>query len=152
MNPNDYNQTALDDSLSTEHFPERMTVWKEVLLWIAFLPAAGLGSTVVFWIANLFVWLGSSYYGDDTWFYHLWREVITNGACGYAFAYCGAYVAPRGKIAVAITLAGLVILISGISVLVSIRDHRWMELLGVASIIGGVVICAVQVAKGEQTF
>ena len=150
MNPSEYNLSELDAPSTAA--PVAMPLWKEVLLWIAFLPAAIAGSAVVFWTAKLLTWLGSSYYGDDTWLYVLVKHFITNAAYGYSFICCGAFVAPRGKTPVAVTLAGLILLVSGLSVLVSIIDHRWMDLLATAALITGAVVRGIQVAKGQHRF
>ncbi len=129
--------------------PPQMPVWKQVLLWIALLPGAFLGSIVVFWLAKIVTWLGSSYYGEDTWFHHIWTEVVTNGACGAAWVYCAAYIAPRAKITVAITFAAAVLFLTSISFYTAIAQREWMSLLGVVCLIAGAAMCAVTIARGE---
>ena len=129
-----------------------MPVWKQTLLWIAVLPGALLGSTVVFLGARLIMWLSSSFYYDDSLFHFIFREIFTNGICGAAFVYCGGYIAPRCKITVVITLAAITLFISSVSFFMAIAGHDWMHLLGTASLIAGAIVTAVSVAKGKAKF
>jgi hypothetical protein len=128
-------------------FPSRLPVWKEILLWIAFIPAALFASNIVFWLSLLVMWFGSNYYNWGIWFELLWHQVATNVMCGYSFVYIASYVAPRGKTQVAITLAAITIFFSGLSALFAIRDQQWMDLLGIACLISGSVVCAVQISR-----
>lgn len=133
--------------------PPPFPVWKQVLLWIAVLPGALLGSTVVYWLAHIVTWLGSSYTGDeDTWLHHIWSEVIRNGVCGAAWVYCAGYIAPRAKITVAITFAAALLFLSSLSFFNAIAQHEWMSLLGVVFLNAGAILCAVSVATRETTF
>ena len=128
-------------------FLSRLPLWKEILLWIAFIPAALFASNIVSWLSLLVMWFGSNYYSWGIWFELLWRQVATNFMCGYSFVYIGSYVVPRGKTPVAITLAAITIFFSGLSALFAIRDQQWMDLLGVACLISGNVACAVQISR-----
>ncbi len=130
----------------------RMPIWKQVLLWIAVLPGALFGSTITFWIMGLFSWLGSSRFGDDSWFYYIWRQIMTNGLCGAAFVYCAGYIAPKGKIATSITFAALTLLLSSLSFFTSINRREWMSVLGIVCLNAGAIITAVSVARGETSF
>jgi hypothetical protein len=148
MNDYDY-RTAGERQIESVSGSQRMPVWKEVLLWVAVLPGAFVGSTVAYWLMHGVMWLGSSRFGDDSWFYYIWKEVFTNGICGAAWVYCASFIAPRGKIAVSITFASLVLFISGISFFTSIARHEWMTLLGVIFLNVGAIVTAVSITTGE---
>jgi hypothetical protein len=94
--------------------PIEQPIWIQVLRWIAILPGAVIGACIITIISGIVMWLGSSRFGGDTWFDLIWRELITNGAGGAAFVYCAAWVAPKGKIPVAITFSSIVLFISGV--------------------------------------
>jgi len=136
----------------TEVSPKVMPIWKQALLWIAVLPGAVIGSTIAFWIMHLLWWLGSSRFGDDSWFYYIWREIVTNGFCGAAFVYCSGYIAPKGKIATVITFAALLLFLSSLPLFTSIGRREWMSVLGVVCLNAGAIITAVSVAKGNISF
>ena len=137
---------SVDQTLENPQMP----VWKWVLLWISVLPGALLGSTIVFCIAKSFIWFFSPYDGEETWLYILFNQFLLNVACGYSLVCCGAFIAPSRKITVAIVLASLVLFLSGIPVAINIRDHRWMDLFRIGSLLAGAIMCAVFIAKGEQ--
>jgi hypothetical protein len=134
--------------------PAEMPVWKQVLLWIAVLPGALISSTVVFWIANLMMWFTSSYYDDDSWFdswgQAYFAQILPNGGWGYALVFCAAYIAPRAKITVAIVFAAVCLSLVTLSSVVCIRDHKWLDLVGVIALLVGGIIAAVSIATGQQ--
>lgn len=130
--------------------PPVMPIWKQTLLWIAVLPGAFVGSTVVYWIAKVVMWLTSSYYGDDSWLHVIFAQIMPNAASSYALVFCAAYIAPRAKITVAIVFAAACLSLVTISALIYIRDHRWLDLVGVISLLAGAVVAAVSITTGEQ--
>ena len=129
--------------------PIEQPIWIQVLRWIALLPGAAIGACIVTIISGIVMWLGSSRFGNDTWFDLIWRELITNGACGAAFVFCATWVAPKGKIPVAITFSSIVLFISGVACLPVIAEKDWMSLIGlVATNIGSIAI-SVGITRGE---
>lgn len=102
-------------------------LWQTVLRWIAVLPGAVAGMILAGIIFALINWLASSRYGDDTWFFYLWHNGVRAAAEGGAFVWIGAYIAPQGEKVVGIVLAGLILLLSGWSLIYLVHQEEWMN-------------------------
>ncbi len=135
-----------------EEIKAEAPVWKAVLLWVAVLPAALLANVAAYWLMSACWWLSGSMNGNDSRMFTFLMTAVTHGLSGYALSYAGAWVAPSGKYVVALSLAGLLILFSGVGIIVSIRDHQWMYLFKIASTIAGSVIAVVHVNADPPKF
>ncbi len=134
-----------EERLTSQEMPK----WKEILLWIVLLPGAFLGSTLAYWAARLFNWLGSSVSGDSTWWQLISGEILTNGVAGWAWVYSSSFIAPRYKKITAICFAAVLLFLSGIPAMRRISAQDWMGLLGTLSFTAGGIIVAVYISKGE---
>ena len=139
-----YGETAEADEVS-----QGQPLWIEVLRWIGVLPGAVLGAGIIHILSKVVMWLGSSRFGDDTWFDLIWREVITNGVYGAAIVGCAFYIAPRGKAIVATVFAGFVLFLSGFPLFVAIGAEVWMGLVGIVFMNVGSVWMTITAWSGE---
>ena len=103
---------------------------KITMRWIAFLPAAIIAAFIGHFLMRLFSLLGSSRYGDDSWWSYIWSEFLANGAFGAAFVYAGCYVAPSQKKGVGIALAAVLLFLSGAAFFVNLSMKEWMGIWG----------------------
>ena len=124
-------------------------IWIQVLRWIAILPGAIIGAGIVNIISGIVMWLGSSRFGDETWFDLIWRQLITNGAYGAAFVFCAAWIAPKGKIPIAITFSAIVLFISGVACVPTIAEKDWLSLVGLVAMNVGSIVISVGITRGE---
>ena len=127
----DFDIETYGESVDPDEHSLRQPLWIEVLRWIGVLPGAVLGAGIIHVLSKVVMWLGSSRFGDDTWFDLIWREVITNGVYGAAIVGCAFYIAPRGKAIVATVFAGLVLFLSGFLFFVAFGAEQWMSLVGI---------------------
>ena len=127
----DFDLERYGESTEADEVSRSQTLWIEVLRWVGVLPGAILGAGIIHILSKVVMWLGSSRFGDDTWFDLIWREVITNGVYGAAIVGCAFYIAPRGKAIVATVFAGLVLFLSGFLFFVAIGAEQWMGLAGI---------------------
>lgn len=127
----------------------RQSLWLQALRWLLTLPAAILGSILAYWVVRLFMWLGSSRFGDESWLEYFLREILASGAMGAAFVYCPALVAPRYKKATAIAAAGVVLSLSGLMLLTALSTRAYMSLLATVCLNLGAIITAVSIFSGE---
>lgn len=137
------------DSVESDNRSEGQPLWIEVLRWIAVLPGAVLGAEISHLLSKVVMWLGSSRFGDDTWFDLIWHEVITKGVYGFAIVGCAYYIAPRGKAIVATVFAALVSFLSGLLFCVAIGAEQWMSLVGILFMNVGSIWMTVTVWSGE---
>ncbi len=129
-------------------------IWIEVMRWVAMLPAAFLGAIVVYWIAKLIMWLSDRFgdeglFGEDSMVYYVWRELFSSTASGAAFVFCGTLTAPRGRVVVAIVLAGLILFLAGATSLASAFSREWMGLVYWAFLTLGSIVCAVWLVRSK---
>ena len=127
----DFDIETYGESVDPDEHSLRQPLWIEVLRWIGVLPGAVLGAGIIHVLSKVVMWLGSSRFGDDTWFDLIWREVITNGVYGAAIVGCAFYIAPRGKAIVATVFAGLVLFLSWFLFFVAFGAEQWMSLVGI---------------------
>jgi hypothetical protein len=138
-----------DKTTNANNIDSSQPMWLEVLRWVGLIPGAILGAGLVHMFSKLIMWLGSSSYGNDTWFDLIWREVITNGIYGAAFVGCAYFIAPRGKGVVAIVFGGLVLFLSGALFFMAFGTKQWMSVLGLIFMNVGSIIVAVKAWNGE---
>lgn len=127
----------------------KIPLWEEIFRWIVVLPGALLGSLIAYWFAMFGWWLMSNRFGDESWFYYLYREIGTNAILGAALVYSAAFIAPRGKIPVAVTFAGIILFFSSIPIFLFIGENEWVSLLGAISLNADAIIVATCIATGE---
>ena len=125
--------------------PVEMAVWKQVLRWIAVLPGAAAGATVVSFILNLM-----AYFPPEDGLGKLLAPIVANGASGWIFVFSAAYIAPRAKITVAIIFAAICLSALTLAAFVNVRDQNWWHLLRNVALLTGSIIAAVSIAKGEE--
>lgn len=147
-----YSRRSTGDAYPLDEFDSgpRMPVWKEVLLWIAVLPGMLLGSVVAHAAAKMASWLSSSMTGDDSWFHGILSSIIPNAAAGYAFVFCAAYIAPRGKNAVAVVAACVGAFLASVSIIACLQDQRWLDLAGAVAAFAAAVVAVISIWTGEQ--
>lgn len=145
----DFDIETSGESVDSDEHSLRQPLWIEVLRWIGVLPGAVLGAGIIHVLSKVVMWLGSSRFGDDTWFDLIWREVITNGVYGAAIVGCAFYIAPRGKAIVATVFAGLVLFLSGFLFFVAFGAEQWMSLVGILFMNVGSVWMTITAWSGE---
>ena len=111
----------------TTSYRKAAPIWQTVLRWIAVLPGAVAAMILAGLLFGVINWLGSSRFGDDSWFDYIWQNGMKAAAEGAAFVWFGAYIAPQGKKAIGIILAGLILFISGASFFFVVRHEEWMN-------------------------
>jgi len=124
-------------------------VWLQAVRWVSTLPAAILGSLIAYWAVRVIMWLGSSRFGDESWFEYFWKEIVSSGLMGAAFVFCAAYVAPRFKRQTSIVFAGILLSISGLLLMVAFSTKQYMSVLATICLNAGAIIAAVAIFKGE---
>lgn len=144
-----YDIDRYGDSNEFDDTVPRQPLWLEVLRWIGLLPGVILGAGIIHVLSKIIMWLGSSRFGDDTWFDLVWREIITNGVYGAAIVGCAFYIAPRGKAIVATVFAGLILFLSGFLFFVAIGSEQWMSLLGILFMNIGSIWMTITAWSGE---
>jgi len=132
-------------------FSERPVIplWQQILRWIALIPGAVAASIIATFLMNIVMWLGSSRFGEDSWFSYLYREIAVQAVCGAVFVYSAGYIAPRGKIPTTITFSALLLFVSGVAFFGALSQEDWMSLLGVVCVNIGSIAVAVSVATGQ---
>ena len=123
-----------------------------VLRWLAFLPAAVIGSLLVHVIAVVLNNIGAAMAGFDpegiihtvgvTW--------IANAVFGAAFVYIASYVAPSHEEAVAGVTAVLFIFGAGVLFFGILEKRDFVGLLGLASSVIGASWVAYAIIRGES--
>lgn len=122
-------------------------VWQTVGRWVLVLPGAIVGGVAAFWAAKLLNWLGSSRVGNDSWGWHLWTTAFEGLAQGYAFVLAAAWIAPAGKRPVAISMAAVLIFLTGGSAILVLPKREWITLWSMTAVLVGSVVAATQIAK-----
>ncbi len=131
--------------------PEQAT-WLQVIRWIGTVPAAVVGSVLAYWIGRLIMWLGSSRFGDETWFEFFFKEIFSSGLMGAAFVYCAAFLAPKFKRQTAVTFAGILLCLSAALFYAAIMTSLYMSMLSIVCMNVGSIITAVATYNEEIDF
>ena len=129
---------------------EQQSLFKVVLRWIVFLPAAFLAA----WIAWLVIGIANRLtmftqgIDPDSFLTRAFIEFISNAVMGVAFVYIGAKVAPNHHKIVAYALAGFGLVATGFMMFPAFMiDNYWAVWAG-ASLITGVGATAYSVGTG----
>ncbi len=129
--------------------PTPKQTFVRVLRWIAVLPAAILGgfiANILFLLINKITMLG--YIDPNSFMAKLFLAIAGGAVFGASIVYVAAYVAPSHRKPVAVVFAGLVVLLSGLSLLFVISRHDWWGLLNLITGIGGAAAMATEVVRG----
>lgn len=124
-------------------------IWASILRWVVLIPGAIIGSIIVLWFTQFTWWFGSSRFGNDSWAYYIGGELMTNGFSGASWVYIAAYIAPRGKIPVAITFAGAALFLTGVVFFSAIVCNDWMTLIGITAFNVGAVVVSIGATSHE---
>jgi hypothetical protein len=117
-------------------------LWKQIFLWIVFLPAAWFGAFIAAYGIQNMMPPGETLEAEDI---GLWRIAAGHAAWGVSFVWIGTHIVPKGKIPVSITLAGLTFLNFGLQAFLLQKDRNEIVwLLLIPPVVG--VICAVACA------
>ena len=124
------------------------SVWKAALRWTLVLPGSFLGAFLGEFFVRIIGFLASDYSGSATWGEIIFHRILEGLAFGAGFVLCAYYIAPRGKVVVATTFAGMVLVVSLIFIVVPLSQNEWMLTLEVIFMNVGAIGTAIQ-AKNE---
>jgi len=130
----------------------RQSMLLQILRWVGTIPAAVIGSLVAYWIGRLIMWLGSSRFGDETWFQYFFKEIFSSGLMGAAFVYCAAFLAPKFKSQTAVTFAGILLCLSGAMLFAAVMTREYISILGIVCVNVGAIITAVSIYNDQIDF
>lgn len=94
--------------------PDQKSKVKTILLWIALLPASLLAMGIAFYSWKLLDFITGSYFEDAGSIYVV---IYSNIVAGAALVYVAFLIAPSHKKFVAIAMSGLLLVMSGASIL-----------------------------------
>jgi len=132
-----------------QHFVKDKTFY--VLRWIGFLPAAIVGSIIVFWILTVGNEITMSpFVSPDSFMGRLFLLSVPNVACGAAFVYVGVLTAPASKRLLSLVMGGLTLLGAGVSFSGAIMARDWWGVYGIAWMVVGGIVCAYELFKYQN--
>lgn len=125
--------------------PETKTLLIDILRWAAFFPASIAGAILGGWLFKVISQTSLSlggYADPDSWLTEAWLFYVWNLIFGAAFVYIAVKIVPRGKAIVGTVMAGVILLLSGGVLLVSLHSRQWSDLAGVIiTNLGSIGVC-----------
>ena len=108
-----------------------------ILRWLAVLPCAAIGTTIVYLIVNY----SQLFYADENSKYAIYVIPVTASlASGVALIYSGAWSAPSHKKQTALILLVLSCLIMGYGIVRTLSESRYLDFAkDIASVVGVVI-------------
>ena len=124
---------------------------KNVLLWIAVLPASLVGMMLSFGLWRIIHNLTAARYIDtNSWLNIFFVEIMSNLIAGAAFVFIGYKVAPNNQKTTAIVLTALLILVGGSSLfIVNFMSKEYFSNIGIIAGLFGSIACCISIYKGE---
>lgn len=117
-----------------------------ILRWILIPIASVLSYVIVSMLVNVGGWILTFLSTDrGGWGINFWTYLISPGLSGYVAVYISAILAPSGKRATTIVLAGVWFLLSGIFAYTSVITGQWANLIAVVSTVVGCGVALSQV-------
>lgn len=129
--------------------------WVAILKWMGAIPIAVVAYVVARLLYILVNWLGNIF-GADRIFIpgslgdRIVQNVIIEAIGGVAFVYFGSAIAPKYRGYTAIGLTGLLVLISGASLLAIFMQEQYSSILGVISMNVASIITCIRVYNEEK--
>ena len=121
------------------------------LRWVAFFPAAVLGSTlayvIVYW-GNRWIF-GIMGMNPDSFWNSLFLEGVPYAAFGAAFVFISVWLVPTRKTAVSLGMGALSVLIAGLVVFVGLAARDWWSIYNAVAQVVGTVVLIGNVYSGE---
>jgi hypothetical protein len=140
-------------------FEEEPTIkakpWIAILRWMGVIPFAVVAYVVARLLYILITWLGNIF-GAERLFTpgslgdRIIQNIVIEAIGGVAFVYFGSVLAPKYRGYTAIGLAGLLILISGASLLAIFMQEQYSSILGVISMNVASIITCIRVFNEEK--
>ena len=124
---------------------------KVVSRWIAFFPAAVGASWLAWFVTSGLQKLAAAMQGvnPESFFIRIAIEVVPYAVMGAAFVYSGAKIAPGYRKVVAYCLAGVVLVLSGISLFASFMVSDYWTLLDALALILGAGFTGYGIGSGD---
>lgn len=117
-----------------------------ILRWILIPIASVLSYVIVSMAVNIGGWIVTFLSSDrGGWGINFWTYLISPGLSGWVAVYISAILAPNGKRATAIVLAGVWFLLSGIFAYTSVMTGQWANLIAVVSTAAGCGVALSQI-------
>lgn len=143
-------QTASSNDKTTQPF------WLQVTRWVLLIPAAFVGSRIIFTLAEVATKIvNSDPDGRDSWLTIVWNDLFVAGAWGAGFVWLASLIAPQAKPVVAGIAAGCVLTTSALSLLVVVDSNSGFgvdhvrAILSILSSLGAAIWVAVLAYQDE---
>lgn len=122
------------------------------LRWLLIPIASILAAILTTLLLRAFVWLQSRFlgFGEDAWLELIWRSLFVGGLTGFAAVYVATALAPFRKAVVGLTIGGIFVVLSGISLFLTLSKNNWWESIEILSTIVGVGIAIHKAFKEES--
>ncbi len=124
--------------------------WKQFLRWVSVLPASLIAGVIAHSIWRLLhLVTAARYIPTDSWLNVIFMEVVSNLVMGFTIVYVAAYIAPRHKRVAAVSMAGLLLIISGVSLLATFLTGKYLTLISIVFLNVGSVVTTLNVFQGR---
>ncbi|MFA5829666.1 MAG: hypothetical protein WC843_04180 [Candidatus Gracilibacteria bacterium] len=124
---------------------------KNVLLWVAVLPASLVSMMLSFGLWRILHNLTAARYIDtNSWLNIFFIEIMSNLIAGAVFVFIGYKIAPNNQKNTAIVLTALLLLVGGSSLfIVNFMSKEYFSNTGIIAGLFGSIACCISIYKGE---